>query len=443
MQRVNNALLTLAELPLLVVDGITHHSPGDTVIEAKTHADEDLTNKVDDHLNALGTKGKSQQDRTAHQTNGSAKGSHFLLTMLFDQLGGKRHEDEHRQIAQHHDHTGQRCCAKVGGKHNGISGTGRLHTQKHSDSSHSTTHSRTVFQERAKGLEEVALLTIFLVQLSILVATDGDILEHKDEGNEAQHAHDQGGEEHPVAQQHFDLVAGQGAENLVAKLICLLGQGVFQEVFRGKGSLCALRDLDLIQKPGSVGGIEGDLVPNQHGQQRHGQDVAHHTADGAEHGQRSSFLIILGNDVEHRTVGNVGHGVGSVPDHIAQNKEDRLHQVAGAGERQKYCRTANQQRNGADEDVGLILTHLVLALVTVDKRTNDRVIDCIPCLHQQQQDGKNAGLHHHKDQPEGLNRSLQGKAHVTAKVAGSVGQLVTHAKLAIAFGIQCGCFLCH
>ena len=83
MQCVNNALLALAELPLLVVDGITHHSPGDTVIEAKTHADEDLTNKVDDHLNALGTKGKSQQDRTAHQTNGSAN----LVSLYAERIG--------------------------------------------------------------------------------------------------------------------------------------------------------------------------------------------------------------------------------------------------------------------------------------------------------------------------------------------------------------------
>ena len=46
VQSVDDALLALAGLPLGVVDGIAHHSPGNAVVEAHAQAEEHQTDHV-------------------------------------------------------------------------------------------------------------------------------------------------------------------------------------------------------------------------------------------------------------------------------------------------------------------------------------------------------------------------------------------------------------
>ena len=57
-----------------------------------------------------------------------------------------------------------------------------------------------------------------------------------------------------------------------------------------------------------------------------------------------------------------------------------------------------------------ILTQLILSLVAVDECTNERVIDCVPRLNEQEKDGKQTRFQHHVHEPEGLNRALQTEA---------------------------------
>ena len=101
----------------------------------------------------------------------------FLLAVLLNQLGGKRHEDEHGQEANHHNQAGQRGLAKMGSEHDGVGGGGRLHTQEHTHGSDGAANGGAVAHKSAEGFEQVYLFALG-VQLGILVAADGDVLDH-------------------------------------------------------------------------------------------------------------------------------------------------------------------------------------------------------------------------------------------------------------------------
>ena len=254
-------------------------------------------------------------------------------------------------------------------EHNGICGGGRLHAQEHAHGSDGTANSGTVLHEGAEGFDEVNFLTV-VVELSVLVTADGDVLDHQYKEDKADNAHDQGCPEYLLAQQDLNLAAGQGAEDLVASLIQFASQGVLEEVFRNKLICCVCGDLDLIQEPSGVCGIKGNLLPDQHGQNDAGKHAANSTADGTEHGKLCSLAGIFGNNVKHRAVGNVCHGVSSIPNDVAQNEENCLNNGSRSGEGQEHCSAANQKADCTDQNVGLVLANLVLSSVAVDEGTD-------------------------------------------------------------------------
>ena len=441
VQCVNDALLALAELPLLVINGITHHGPGNAVIEAHAQTEEYQTDHVNDQLDVSGAQGEAAHDRTAYQAGDRADGGNFFFAVLLNQLGGQGHKEEHGQETDHHDQTGQGSLTEVGREHNGVCGGGGLHAQEHTHGSDGAANSGTVLHESAEGLDQIDFLTAFCVELCVLVTADGDILDHKDKEDEADNTHDQGCPEYILAKQDFDLATGQGTQDLITDFVSFTSEGIGVEIFGSECGFCTFGDLNLIQEPG--GSIISDLIPDEHRQNNTRQNVADCTADGAENGKLSPLTGIVGNDVEHRAVRDVCHGVSSIPNDVAKNEENCLNNGARVGEGQEYGSTANQKTDCADHDVRLVLADLVLLSVAVDEGANQGVIDCIPCLHEKQQDGEQTGLHKHVNQPEGLDSAFQTKAHVAAEVAGCVAKLVTNAKLAVTLIIQGDGLFCH
>ena len=122
VKRVNNAFLSLTGLPLLVVDSITHHSPGYAVVESHTETEEYKSEHINDELCALGAKREDAKDRTADKTCDRAYGSDLLLTVLLNELGSEGHKDEHGEESDHLNDSREGCLTEVSCEHNGGSG---------------------------------------------------------------------------------------------------------------------------------------------------------------------------------------------------------------------------------------------------------------------------------------------------------------------------------
>ena len=206
---------------------------------------------------------------------------------------------------------------------------------------------RTILDKGAEGLDQAALFAAFCVDIGVLIAADGDFLDHEQEADKANDTHDQSGKEYLFTLQDFNLAAGQGAQNLVAEIVSFAGNGVGKELFSSECGFSTFGNLNLIQEPGGGCGIEGNLIPDQHGQQNHGQNVAEHAANRTEYGQRCSLFVIVGNQIQHGTVRNVCEGVSSIPNDVPENEQNCLNDGVGIGERKEYGCAANQQTNGA------------------------------------------------------------------------------------------------
>ncbi len=138
VKRVNGAVLTSTELPLIVVDSIAHHSPGYASINTHTNAEEYKA----DHINhkrevGRGHKGEYHHNNAANKGYESTENGCFLLAVLINDLLDEGDEEYHRKKTDDHNDTGKLCLAEVGSKHNGVCGGSRLHTEEHTHSSES------------------------------------------------------------------------------------------------------------------------------------------------------------------------------------------------------------------------------------------------------------------------------------------------------------------
>ena len=108
----------------------------------------------------------------------------------------------------------------------------------------------------------------------------------------------------------------------------------------------------------------------------------------------------------------------------------------------KYASTTYDKTNRSNEDVLKEFVSLVNALISVNHRTDDWVVNCVPNLNDDKEKGIPCG-HTHDLGPENSHCALEGEAHVTAKVAGSISETVAHTKLAMAVSVKILLFSCH
>ena len=117
-------------------------------------------------------------------------------------------------------------------------------------------------------------------------------------------------------------------------------------------------------------------------------------------------------------------------DDLVLTNSDRL------GKRQENESSGDEKSASTNENVALELTHLILSSIVVDKRTDKRIVDRVPDLRYENESREKAGLHIHKDEPEGLYCRLKREAHITAEVACRIGELISHTKLTLAVCIK-------
>ena len=121
--------------------------------------------------------------------------------------------------------------------------------------------------------------------------------------------------------------------------------------------------------------------------------------------------------------------------HVTCNKDNKLCPNGGTGERQEAACTADDQTDRTDPNVLKKFVASVLAMICVDQRTDQRVVDGIPELNDHEQK-RIPRAHTHDLRPEERHRSLERKAHVAAKVTRRVRDTVADTKRALAVGIQ-------
>ena len=85
-------------------------------------------------------------------------------------------------------------------------------------------------------------------------------------------------------------------------------------------------------------------------------------------------------------------------------------------------------------------TVVVLILNGVDHGADQRVVDRVPDLHEQQQTGHCQLVDTHELGPEDRQITFEGKAHVAAEVTGGIAEFVQPAKLAVACCVERFCF---
>ena len=449
MKRVNNALLSLTGLPLLIIDSITHHCPGYAVIEAHSESEEYKSYYINYKLIVLREKREHAKDSCSDKTCDRAYGCDLLLTVLFNELGSKGHKYEHRSKSDRGNNSGHACITEVRSKHDRVSGRSRLHTKEHTHSRDGAAYCGTVLHKRAKGLEEINLFGVFLVKLSVFVAANSNVLNHKDKEYECKHTHNKSCPEHPLAKQVLKLCTGKRAEHLIANLVhltCLITKentivGIMSKVALGKTR--ALKSgSDFVPEGFSSLCSPGDLVPNKHRKNYTGKHTANRTADRSEHGKLCSLTCVVGNYVKHRAVRNVSHSISRIPNDVSNNEQHRFYNGARIRERKEYSRAAYEQTDRSDKYICLILTHFVFSLVVVDKRADKRVIDSVPSLNDQKKDREKACFQHHVNEPEGLYGRLKTKAQVAACITRSIRELVANAKLRLAACVELSNF-CH
>ena len=83
-----------------------------------------------------------------------------------------------------------------------------------------------------------------------------------------------------------------------------------------------------------------------------------------------------------------------------------------------------------------------MTVISVDHRADQGVVDGVPHLHEQEQAGHNNLVDADELSPVNRQRSFEGKAHVTAEVAGRIAELIHHAEFTQALAIGGGC-VCH
>jgi hypothetical protein len=177
------------------------------------------------------------------------------------------------------------------------------------------------------------------------------------------------------------------------------------------------------------------IIVNDKRKDDHGEHIANHGADGTPCGKRSSVCGFIGNKGEQGAVGNVCDCVESVPDNVAGDEDDYLRPCGSTGERKEATSSAYDKANGTEPNVSEEFVSLIFASVRVNDGTDKGVVDSVPYLnHYEQQRVPKAQAHYLC--PEKRHRTLERKAHVAAKVAGSVRNAVPNTKLAFAVGIK-------
>ena len=180
----------------------------------------------------------------------------------------------------------------------------------------------------------------------------------------------------------------------------------------------------------------GDLFPvlTQHtgshiadGSQHHGGQRAEGGADGAEDGQRGALLVVGGDDLGKRAVGDVDAGVDHAEEdvgHVDEGQPSRRHQ---APDIQEHQHRGQRHRQREDPDPAAIAA-VGLPGRPVDDSAPDGIVDRIP---DPGDDGHDHHVEHGELQHIGvvLVQYALGQAEDQAggQVAEGIAQLVLHA----------------
>ena len=385
MERVNNALFSLAGLPLVVVDRVTHHSPGYCGVNTEAKAVYELAEDVDQKICAGVIGSNDKESASADDRADSADNRKLLLTELCNHLSCKRCEKNDRDHCKELNNAGNLGILEVDLENNGNCGSSTLHTDEHTHSSESCADCGTVGAEVAHCLEYVELFALF-ADLELGVNTNLGSLDHELEADESENAHDESCKEYAGTVERFVRVV------------------------------------------------------NDEGKDNHGEHVTNHGTDRTPSGEGCAVSRLIRDKRKERAVGYVCNGVESVPNYVARDKDDDLSPSGSTGERQEAASSANDKADRANPDVLKEFVSLIGMSVRVNYRTDKRVVDSVPNLNYNEKQGVPKSQTHNLS-PEGSHCTLEREAHITSKVAGSIGYAVEYTKLALAARIKLRRFL--
>ena len=380
MQGIYNAFLSLTGLPLVVIDSVAHHCPGYGRIDTKSQAVHQLANDVDHKVKTRVVGRNDKQTQSADDGEDRSKYGELLLSKLNHHLARKGSKQKDGDHGKELNDTRDLGVFKVDLEGNGNCGCRALHTDKHTHGGNGSAYRGTVFDKVSKCRKYVEFRLI-LVDLLIHVHADLGISDHELEAEEAQHTHNQGRNEHHVSVEGFILVV------------------------------------------------------DQEGQDHHGEHISDHGANGSPSGEGGSVSGLLGDQGKQRAVGDVCDGVKGIPNHVTGNKDNKFSPNGSTGERQEAARAAYDQAKGTNKNVLQKFVSLVLVAIRVDHRTDQRVVNGVPHLNDDQKQ-RIPRAHAHDLRPEQRHRALQGKAHVTAKVTCRVRNAVADTEFPLAVGIK-------
>ena len=386
VEGVNDTLVSATCLPLVVVDSVTHHSPRYCGVDTKTESANELTNNVNDKVktciafaNGDNAERACEEDACAYDVSDRTNNGELLLTILLNHLTSKRCEENDRKHCECRYKTGDACVLEVRLECNGNCCRSALHTDEHTHSCKCSTNSGTVSEEVPHSLEDVELRLLF-VKSDVLLNADLCVLDHEHEADESEDTHNE----------------------------C--------------GSKC-------------LHGVKNVVIIDKHRKKDHRNHVSEKTTDGAPCGKRCTVSGIGGDKGKERTVRNVSDCVECIPYDVACYEDDSLRDRLQACSGNEYASATYDKTDRTNEYVLKELISLINALVCVYHGTDDGIVDSIPNLNDDEEEGVPCS-HTHDLGPEDCHCALEGEAHVTAKVTGSICETVAHAKLAMAVSIK-------
>ena len=381
MERIYNAFLSLSGLPLVVVDSVAHHSPGNSGVDTKTEAVYELAKDINNKVETYVIRSDDKQTCTADDGADRAHKRELLLTVLGYHLTCERCEENDRDHSEELNDTRDLGVLEVDLEGYRNCGSRALHTDKHTHSGDGCTDCGTVLDKVCKSLEYVELRLI-IVELCVGINADLGVLDHKLEADKSDNAHYESGNEYHISVKRLVLVVDQERKNY------------------------------------------------------HRKHISYHRTDRTPSRERCAVCGIVGNKREKRAVGYVCDGIESIPDYVSCDEDYELSPYGSAREGQEAASSADDKSDRAYEDVlQKLISSLVSVLISVDDRADKRVVDSVPYLNDDEQE-RVPRAHTHYLSPEESHGSLERKAHITTKVAGCISNTVSYAKLAVTVGIK-------
>ena len=168
------------------------------------------------------------------------------------------------------------------------------------------------------------------------------------------------------------------------------------------------------------------LVIYQQGQQDHNGDLGTHSADTPPLGQGGAACRVVGNAALHGAVGHIHAGVRHAPQTVNAQAHGDLYPVGRTGCINEQGNAGQQQHRAGPLDPGLKFTVLA-GFGGIAQTADDGVVDGVKNFAQQNENGKVLGIDLHTGDIEQHQVAVnERKAHIAAKVAKGIADLIAH-----------------